>query len=373
MEGAPGSKKGGVSRREALRRISGASLGASAVAYGTSSSNPFTSAPYPGPQQMVNVVERRKSISFVKSQNASYSIEYGNHSKMSTPEVLAGTDALLLELSADLTTRERVIVSIDSVMYDKEKERRPYEKLLETAFAEGKPVYFIDMVDGDTSLAMYLDSHGKEMIKAVEMMGGGAVAGTMLVAGRKENMNPAGGTDRRSVLRNTIAGLVGGWLLTPAVEKVAKVAGDSDGTPDEMSLARGVEKKAASLNEKIHPELRSVVIQGRNELMAQKAEAVAKALSRELGREPRLALEVGADHHGIERSLNRTPEERIAILKGYLGEELSYQSGIVQVKMPKGGTSLDDLEVEFFDENKIMSAFDCEINEIDAVHSNKDK
>gem|GEM_PF-4908885 len=116
---------------------------------------------------------------------------------------------------------------------------------------------------------------------------------------------------------------------------------------NEHSLFRKAEKASRSLNQVIHPEMRRFGIQTRNTLMAQKSEAVAKLLARDLNRKPEVAVIIGGAHAGIEGELKEAEEKRVRELRRDLGKSFDNNRFIVRIDfVTSNGKKLSDLTTQ---------------------------
>ncbi len=338
MEGAP--KK--MTRRELLRNtLSGAIVLGSVVSAAERAPNP--SQVESDPETAVDVAERVKSIARLESLNARYVIEYGRHNKMSTTEVLNDSDALVLEVISDFTSKEKVVGIVNGIAFERgQKMWHPYVVIMQEAFRRKKPIFFVDMVPSKELGSMGREQRIAEIIRSVETLTGGLLIGdSVRTPAVKE-------TGRRSLLATGAKATLGTWLLSHIPEQVSGAAARSfvaDTTPFEGSVSRRLEKSFGAINSTIHPETRTMVVDTRNVLIAQKTETVARYLAAELGRKPQIALEVGADHFGIERELLVSEGTRIQTLKDDLGDQFSEQGTIARVELVTDMNGQSKLEI----------------------------
>jgi hypothetical protein len=122
--------------------------------------------------------------------------------------------------------------------------------------------------------------------------------------------------------------------------------------PDESWLPRKAQKAIENVTYRANLD-RSKVIHARNDLWAQKSETVAKYMEKDLGRKPNLAMSMGADHVGIERSLQDVPAERLSRLATDLGEDFKNEGLIAKITLtPEAKTDRVKVEVVIIrDEN----------------------
>jgi hypothetical protein len=137
--------------------------------------------------------------------------------------------------------------------------------------------------------------------------------------------------DRRSWLSTVLrkAKQVGGlYLLTPIDQMASTLWSTGFREPNERSIARQTERALHDVNRVAHPELND---EGRNILIAQKAETIARLLIPRFQRKPRISIFVGALHHNIERQLVSSEEMRIRALRSIIGsEQMSEEQWILE-------------------------------------------
>ncbi len=266
-------------------------------------------------------VERRKNISEVETARAIYSIVYSDHETLNDPAIVKDVDAVILELA-------------ESEAYDKTKTLEvlrgsidQYRMVFEAAIKNKKPLFVAD-------LSINAAEYGKAkteyaltqfLIPAIE-----ASLGALAISSAVKDSKSDKKTSRRSFLASAGKLLAGGYLMTPALAQVGLAA--CGPVPDERSFGRQATKHARSVTRAAHPEVRSTILDIRNDLMAQKAETIANILKKEItGRKPKLGFFVGAGHSGLEKSLQTSEAERVDALLSDLEEGVAKQNKIVRI------------------------------------------
>ncbi len=292
--------------------------------------------------RIVDHAERRRSIKTLETAEAVYKIEYTIHSKLSTPEVMEGADALIIEAVGDYSGGN----AADIVVAEK-GEGNPHSEVVKRAFYDQKPIFLVDTrAEWDPENK---DIKEKLIIDLVESMVGGS-----LVARSLTTKEPT----RREILKGASTGAAGAYLLSPSAEFFAARAATEfrRTSPDESSVARSIEKGLNSVNRVIHPESRSFTVEGRDALIAQKSQTVARMLSQELGRKPQIALEIGGGHLGIETEFRSVDADRVARIGRYLNkEEMERDALIARVQLDKS-TDPYSIHVSFYNDPEMLRA-----------------
>ncbi len=149
-----------------------------------------------------------------------------------------------------------------------------------------------------------------------------AQGGTIVWAGSKYLSQPV---TRREFIKRTAILTLSGYFSLPAIkEATAPIASRS---PSMRKIDRAIDT--------VHPETKSAIVEGRNSLLAQKSEAVAKLIGKELGHKPEIAISIGAAHYGLGNELQKNTRERIRELKNYKDINLEKESLIVRIDFEK--------------------------------------
>lgn len=267
--------------------------------------------------EMLNVFE-------METENAQYKIYYDNHESVIDPRLLDGCDGLIMEMSEEYNDPEKV-----KKMFEKISSTRDLHDLFQEAAKSGKPIYFADMYRSEDEIETDFD---KTEIKAVVEFLAGAGIGMYALKSLEENKKMS----RRDFLKIGLGTAAAAYLSTPFLERAAFVAAtkgsdENQNLLDEKSISRKANKALGGLNRAIHPELRTILVETRNDIMAQKAETIAKLFHSETGKKPKMAFTVGGKHSGIEKSLMDSEQGRVARLKKDLGEKLSQYADIAEV------------------------------------------
>ena len=348
-----------LTRRGALRLGAGA-LAINAVEYVGDKVHSNT------PSDTLNEGARRQSIKEMETPGAKYRIEYGDHTQLSTPEILNEADALVLEYTGDWGTENDAtghVHTMSELPPPGSKNVRPYAALVSAALRRGTPIFLIDVNDKGTDssqvgpfLKRIEENYGfATSAKRVEI----ALGGAMMVHLGLQPPPPRGYT-RRELLQQGGEAAAALYLLTNSPEQLATMSytlPGTSGSPNEQSLIRAAERKFRALNETVHPELRTLAVEGRNDFLGQKSETVAKLVAARLGRKPTLAVEIGAVHTGYERALVRPEVERVRNIVSDFGKNLRGQSKIVRIDVePFSGQTPPKLVVTFYDDAAIKAA-----------------
>jgi hypothetical protein len=142
------------------------------------------------------------------------------------------------------------------------------------------------------------------------------------------------GVTRRSFLKTLGKTMIGAYASTPGLEPVSALASTklSQHEPDENSSMRHAQRDLSKLNDSIHPYLKSYRMEGRNCLIAHKAEIIAEDLSDKLGHKPRLSIVIGAMHVDIEDDLKMDDIDRVRQLSKYFNNtEIENEKTIVRI------------------------------------------
>lgn len=270
-------------------------------------------------RDLVNVKE-------IETPNARYRICYDSHESVVDPQLLDGCDGLVLEMAANYGDPQKA-----GKVFGKLGKSEQFSKIFLAAAKSNKPIYFVDICEDGKSLAEEVDRlQGKILAESV------AAGGLMLYALSDLEKNKK--MNRRGFLKLGLKAVAAAYLSTPIAQELAFVASldKNKSVPDEQSVSRKAEKILGRINEAIHPELATIAVEVRNDLMAQKTETAARLFQREKGKKPRLAMIVGAQHFGMEKTLANSEPDRVSRLKKALGGELSKNSAIAKIEFISG-------------------------------------
>lgn len=343
MNESLGGEKKKITRRNVLR-LAGAGIATIPTAKVASTYILNKQIEEKGPEGSADLEARRKNIAEMSSKYATYRIEYNSHYKISTPEILSGADAVVLERMGsyspdDIATNIGEKMKVDFPVGDKNVSAHPYRDIIDAAKENKTPIFLADI-----SFALkedYDESVATEFRKRLETFLGGTMMA--LYADEIAAVTVNSGETRREFLVKSATMAAGASLLylsSDAPEQLANLVSTKFKTEnaDESSMARKIEKFFGNLNGAMHPENSSLLLDTRNVLIAQKTEHIAAMLARQLGKSPTIAIEIGASHFGIERDLLDTELNRVAKLKNDLGvERLKRESLIARVDFEDTG------------------------------------
>ena len=329
-----------MSRRDFFR--GGAKLMGAGLAVAVGAATPETASAI----ENSPVSESLKNIFELETQHAHYKIVYSLHSIETNPRILEGVDAVLLEMPNDFKTEQDVIHQVNFELkgqagtskYGLSAETQ-YRQLFQAIAETQQPVYFVD-VDDSSPAMKDLEAKSLDRMPKLGLLETGAgiylsAAGIQDLKKSTENKKPT----RRKFMTG-LSKLLGGLYLGSHIPEVATMSFDD--VDDEGSIRRKINKSFIRLNDAIHPEIRGNVLNARNMLMAQKADAIAQQFEEDLGKKPTVAIIVGSEHAGIENDLQLSEEKRIQALKEIFGNEFKNQSKIIRLVINKNHTSQID-------------------------------
>jgi hypothetical protein len=271
--------------------------------------------------------ENIENVSRISSKNADYKIVYSSHLRKNNPEDVKGSDAIFLEFMFDYSKEGEVEDIIDKQL----NQDGQYSEIIKYAAENNIPVYFVDL---SLKTLEGKDFHGIEnAIKKNLIPVLGLTAGYKLIKSSVKDMKTNGVT-RRSFLKTLGKTMIGAYASTPGLEPVSALASTklSQHEPDENSSMRHAQRDLSKLNDSIHPYLKSYRMEGRNCLIAHKAEIIAEDLSDKLGHKPRLSIVIGAMHVDIEDDLKMDDIDRVRQLSKYFNNtEIENEKTIVRI------------------------------------------
>lgn len=217
--------------------------------------------------------EQRNAVE-LKTESADIEINYSNHDVQSNPESINNSDAVILELVSEYTTIEDASKTAETIT-----DVLQYKLIIKKAAQEGKPIFLIDISPNNLNN----DITNKLLLgPVIEAM----IANGLIFSGMKQPKN-----SRRDFLKLGAKSLMATHLSTPFITLLTNFPRSLTGNePDEASVSRTIERSVRKLNDTTHPELRSDVIDTRNDLMAEKTNFIARMLKIEMNKRPRLSL-----------------------------------------------------------------------------------
>lgn len=270
------------------------------------------------------------NVAKMESVNARYHINYDDHRTDINPNILDDCDGLVMEMRGNYDDPKETQEWIEHFSHSKQ-----FARVIMDAAKNKKPIYFVDLIESKKVDNFSKERERKELtIPFIEMMMGSALGVHLIykdLAGDKK-------MTRREFLKSGLQAIAATYLETPFIQQTAWDIATKHGTAltDEKSTSRKVEKILNRINNDIHPELRTIIVDARNDLMAQKTETIAKILSKKLKKKPELAIIIGARHSGIEQSLTDKEEDRVKRLRRDFGEELSKNASVAEIDFAKG-------------------------------------
>lgn len=260
------------------------------------------------------IPKKQENVSEVETPSAKYDIVYSLHNQPVKPETIEQADAIILELVGNYETQEKVQKHMEFIS----REQHTYHQIIKSAAEKQKPVFLVDM-STDAYATRRDAALNVVLLPVIEaMIAAGLVFSGIKGVAKKEKM------DRRSFLKLGAKMTAAAYLSLPQASRLLSFVSTDyfRQVPDEESFSRKTEKFVHKIKSSSHPELYSNVVNVRNNLIAEKSEAIARMLNKKLGRKPQLALLTGASHFGLEESLSSDPFERINSLKKDLGYEV---------------------------------------------------
>lgn len=274
--------------------------------------------------------ENAKNTVEISTENAEYKIIYSVHGRQNDPGDVEGSDAIMLEFMPENFEEDRVA----KIIKDQTEQQQQYAEVVKYATSHNVPLYFIDLSWKTSS-----EKDPKDVIRAMKKYVAPVVGlkiGYEVVKSAAKNMKnkPVTKRDFLSAFGKT---LVASYFSTPAADVVTALASTQLAThePDETTMIRTLERNVRDVNDKLHPELRHFSLEGRNTLMAEKAELVAKTLNKG-GKKPKISIIIGARHTSIEDNL-KMPEgvRREELRKYFTSEEIEGEKTIAKVDFKK--------------------------------------
>ncbi|MDO8512624.1 MAG: hypothetical protein Q7S57_05080 [bacterium] len=278
----------------------------------------------------------------IKTDNGLFDLVYSDHTIANDPETMREADAILLEQRA-LFSNSGVEMYLDFIEKD-EKGGRQYRAIVAEAKKTKKPIFMVDLPLTYKSQAINEEQLTAGLGSQLEALLGVVLT---LSVGRdivKQKMN------RRQFLKVATKGLVATYFMTPIAERL--IPSNADGSVSgESSLARKSERNLISFNDKAHPELnKDFTIELRNKVMAQKAETVAKSLTKAGVVNPVCSVYVGAKHFGMEQALKKTERQRMQEIRDYTKEDTSQLGKIARIDFGVAGDGKETVTISIFED-----------------------
>lgn len=269
-----------------------------------------------------NIPENKNNVVKLETESAKYSIAYSLHNRQNNPEDMVGSNGIILELP---TTPDFIDKEIDMQL-----QQQQYMEVIRYAVQHNIPLFFND-INGNTADQKNTWTEGALKDVGIPMIYA-LIGGALVKSSIKESISKP--ITRRSFLKNLGKVAAAAYLATPAIETAALLSSTdlSKHEPDEGDTSRKIYRKLDSTNNLIHPELNTVTIEIRNELIAEKSEKLAELLRQTSGQKQNLSLIIGAAHTGIERSLKDTRENRLDKIRGSLNyDQIKENETVVRV------------------------------------------
>ncbi|MBV9349297.1 MAG: hypothetical protein JO026_00945 [Patescibacteria group bacterium] len=256
-------------------------------------------------------VREGKNIRQIETDNAFYSIAYTPHREMSGTKILEGADGVILEFIRSMPTAEAAEKDVASRISGSTT-----KELFETAlFRAGMPVFLGDVVWGQNmpsekvAADLIIPKWRAENERIQQWQRNETVLGTLLlissILGKKVTTN-------RGRFVKTVVGGLGAALMSSIPEKAfLDYAYANSDIENQAAASTEAYNFLATFNNTIHPELRRRLVEERNLILAQHCETIAVGMRQQLGRKPKLGIDVGVLHTGLESQLQRPKERRL--------------------------------------------------------------
>ena len=278
----------------------------------------------------------------VENPRSTYRVVYSSHDTINDPGTLRDADCAILELVQTYPEKDRLRLSED---FFKILPAKQYDEIIPQAYKEKKPLFFVDMsasTEDNRNADMEFIIHGTilPIIEAGLGVGLGLYGGKQI---RKKEKT------RRDFLKATGAAISATYLIAPAMRVLSKPMARNS----EDSVARKLNRVIQHTNELIHPETHlPTVLDLRNTLIAEKSEFVADMMNKELGRKSTSNIYIGAEHIGLEKELQRDPEDRIKTLRNDLDKDFKKEGSIIRVDFVANLGGKDAITVKVFKDPK---------------------
>jgi len=285
-----------------------------------------------------SVVEsERGNESVVEGEKGIHNILYCRHDLSLKANAMDEADYLILELCDFDYSSCKDDIDIKQ-MIENLPSYKPYRNLVLAAATQHKPIFFVDSSTNLETLTGVSTWAGLTAVGAAETFVGTEAlkfalhpenhTSTPAARAISRKLLPKGSEDksiqgqtRRGMLRAG-TGAIGAYFLTPALQVSSTILRSISGkNPDNAAPSTKASKALTQFNAVAHPELDSAGFEGRNALIAQKAESIAAMLTPTIGKKPRSCIAIGSAHMEIERELQLPESERIKRMASIFGED----------------------------------------------------
>jgi hypothetical protein len=274
----------------------------------------------------------------LETGQAYYRIFYNNHSIPSDPESLKGCDAFFTEFVY------RDLQSVGQRFEESLKKDAPSEETIFKSDQQGirpvilrvaetnVPIFLVDASNRSLEATSLKDEFFSKLVVKIAEGGAALFVLKSLNLDLAKDISSDKKMSRRDFLKRGLKLAGGSYLISPAIESVAEwLVVNTEKQPDERTWKRWVQRETAGVNQWLHPEFKTKLVDFRNTLMAQKSEAAAKVLQQTLQRKPTILLAVGGAHFGIEKSFRQLEQTRIEEIKGTLKDKTGIENVVVRI------------------------------------------
>ncbi len=253
--------------------------------------------------------ELTEATVLIEKPEAKYRIIYGYHGTEQKPEDLGKAEALVLESGfGNYSTPQEA----EFLFKEIQKNIKQYERLIEKAAKEKKPIFLADISDSESIMIFQVIIGVLESVSSVPILYSLLEDVREIIKEKKLNQKKL---NRRDFIKTSAKGLIGFYLSTPFLEVFLNTFSDffSKNRVNLQSKSENLNRFLTELNEKIHPEIYAIILTLRNYLLAQKMETIAQTLKKK-NKKPEIAIVVGASHYGIEKALQKEKNKRIELI-----------------------------------------------------------
>lgn len=254
--------------------------------------------------------ETPKNVEMLDLSDARYRLIYERHDMVHSPEEIGTPDACAFEcimnfdFAADPGEANQALDALWATILTDRVQRgfgtsSQIEAFQEDLRTKRMPLCLVDAVDPHQWL-------WKLEIYRRALAGGeiGAGAGIAGLGVRSILEKPE--LSRRTFLTSLVATIGATKAFGNAVERVANFESPHGSVT--------MNKKIASYNEMVNPEVGFFVLRLRNAVWAHKLHALAVDLTKEKGQKPEIAMLLGRGHVGVEEMLRAEPAERLELI-----------------------------------------------------------
>jgi hypothetical protein len=268
-----------------------------------------------------------KNVSQVETEVGKFKIMYSLHNFVANPKIVEGSDGIVLELLGETFDEAGMEKSADWIQEDRFS---PYKEVVREAAEKHVPVFLTDLSLKTMKSKEFRGTYGQDVFKEMVEKAFGAMGVFLSV-----NVLLSEKMSRRDFLKKgamAVAAL-GAYASFPLSKDILGEAETSLRTKeiDETSVLRKGERLVDTAQYHTHPETRSLMVDARNDLFAQKSETIARSLGKSLGRKPSIAIVIGAGHVGLERSLQKSGDDRLGFIREKLGSNIGNEKLIARL------------------------------------------